>query len=322
MKASPLLSVMVSLLVLSCSSGTDVNRELRYAQELLANGEYDQAFDEFMRAAEEKDNPLAKNTIAMFYDLGWGRPTDPVKACQWYEQAAQDDIPVAADALGRCLEQGIHRKPDPAQAAVWYQKAADLGLHYALCHLGDLYISGLGVDGDPARGLALCQKSAEQGSVPAMLRLADYYQTEDGISNDESALHWLSAAAGYQSAEAEFQLGVMLRDGRGIDRDPIVARSWFEQAASRGYVPAYFETANLYFHAPANPETGLWHENDLAKAYMWLSATLQKAEDVEQREHASEMMEKVREVMPETWTADLDAKVEAHLEQFAATDAP
>ena len=175
-----------------------------------------------MRAAEEKDNPLAKNTIAMFYDLGWGRPTDPVKACQWYEQAAQDDIPVAADALGRCLEQGIHRKPDPAQAAVWYQKAADLGLHYALCHLGDLYISGLGVDGDPARGLALCQKSAEQGSVPAMLRLADYYQTEDGISNDESALHWLSAAAGYQSAEAEFQLGVVLRDGRGIDRDPIV----------------------------------------------------------------------------------------------------
>ena len=104
--------------------------------------------------------------------------------------------------------------------------------------------------------------------------------------------------------------------------DPIVARSWFEQSASRGHIPAYFETASLYFNAPANPETGLWHENDLAKAYMWLSATLQVAEDDEQREQASVMMEKVREVMPETWAADLDAKVDAHIQQYAAADTP
>ena len=305
------------LLAAACSSGSDINRELKQAQKLLAAGDYDQAYTEYLRVAEKSNNPLAKNTIAMFYDLGWGRPADPVKACEWYEQAAQGDIPVAADALGRCLEEGIHREKNQAQAAVWYQKAADLGLHYSLCHLGALYIAGEGIEKDPDKGLALCQQSADQGSVPAMLLLADYYLNEESLRNDELALHWLSSAASYQSAEAEFKLGIMLRDGRGIDKDPIVARSWFEQAANRGHVPAYFETARLYFGAPANPETGLWHENDLAKAYMWLSATLQSTEDAEQRKRADEMMAKVREIMPETWSADLDAKVDAHLKQVA-----
>jgi hypothetical protein len=318
MKTSSLIGLMAVLLVVSCTPGTGIDRELRHAQKLLAAGDYEQAFEEYERAARQQDNALAKYTIALFYDLGWGRPVDPVKACQWYEQAAQDQIPAAADALGRCLAEGMHRDVDYAQAASWYQKSADLGHHYSLCHLGALYISGLGVDKDPAKGLALCQQSAEQGSVPAMLRLARFYREEDEVRDDKARLHWLSAAAGFNSAEAQYQLGLMLRDGLGIDKDLLLAREWFEQAAGQGYTPAYFETATLYFNAPANPDTGLWSENDLAKAYMWLSATLQRTEDEEQRKQAGEMMQKVREVMPETWTADLDAKVDAHLQQYAA----
>ena len=320
MKRYSLFVLLAVLLTVACTANTDLNHEVRHAQKLLAAGDYEQAFEEYQRIAQEKDNPLAKHAIGMFYDFGWGRPADPVKACQWYEQAAQGDIPVAADALARCLAEGIHRDLDHAQAAVWYQKAADLGLHYSLCHLGALYISGQGVDKDPVKGLALCQQSANQGSVPAMLRLAYFYLGEDEVRNETAALQWFSAAAGFNSVEAQYQLGVMLRDGLGIDQDPLVARDWFEQAANQGHVPAYFETAKLYFTSPANPDTGLWHEDDLAKAYMWLSATLQRTEDAEQRKQAREMMEKVRDVMPETWTADLDAKVDAHLQQYAAAD--
>jgi len=320
MKTFSLFALLLMLLTLASTASADINRELRRAQKLLAAGDYELALAEYQRMAKEKNNPLAKLSIALFYDNGWGRQVDPVKACQWYEQAAQDELPVAADALGRCLSEGIHRDVDYAQAATWYQKAADLGLHYSLCHLGELYISGKGVDKDPAKGLDLCQQSASQGSVPAMLRLGNFYLNEKEVLDDEAALHWLTTAASYHSAEAEYKLGVLLRDGRGIDKDPLLARSWFEQAASKGHVPAYFETAVLYFNAPADPETGLWHENDLAKAYMWLSATLQRTEDAEQRKLAGEMMEKVRGVMPETWTADLDTKVDAHLQQYAAAN--
>ena len=110
----------------------------------------------------------------------------------------------------------------------------------------------------------------------------------------------------------------MLRDGLGIDKNPLVAREWFEKTASSGHVPAYFETAKLYFDAPVNPETGLWFENDLAKAYLWLSATEKRTDKSEQREQAVQMLKKVREVMPESWAVDLDAKVLAHLQQHAA----
>ena len=319
MKRFLLFGSMALLLTVAGPSNADINSEVRTAQKLLTAGDYEQALKEYQRVAEEKNNPLAKLAIAMFYDFGWGRPEDPVKACQWYEKAAQtDELPVAADALGSCLANGIHRDVDFGQAAVWYQKAADLGHHYSLCHLGALYISGHGVKKDASKGLALCQQSAEQNSVPAMLRLGEFYMNEDEVRNYEAALHWFSTAASYQSVEAQFQLGVMLRDGIGVDKDPLTARTWFEKAASKGHVPAYFEVATLYFKSPANPETGLWFEDDLAKTYLWLSATQQSSEDSEQRKQASQMLEKVREVMPDTWAAELDAKVNAHLQQHAA----
>jgi len=317
MKRFSLFSLTAFLLAFAGTSSAEMGREVRQAQKLLADGKYAEAFEEYQRVAEEKDNALAKHALAMFYDFGWGRTPDPVKACEWHEQAAQGDIPAAAEALARCYAEGIGRKVDYAQAAAWYQKAADLGIHSSLCSLGALYISGQGVAKDPAKGLALCQQSAEQGSVPAMLRLARFH-LEAETPDYAAALHWISSAASYQSVEAEYQLGVMLRDGLGIQRNPLEARTWFELAASKGYVPAYFETAALYINAPINPETGLWHEDDLAKAYLWLSITLKRSQDPEHRELAEEMMAKVLEFMPKTWNAELDAKVNAHLQQFAA----
>lgn len=309
---------LVFLLTITGPSNAEINRDLRHAQKLLTAGDYEPALKEYQRIAEEKNNPLAEFTIALFYDYGWGRPEDQVKACQWYEKAARGDIPVAANALGLCLTKGIHGDVNYAQAAVWFQKAADLGHHFSLCHLAKLYISGQGVKKDAAKGLALCKLSADKGSIPAMLQLGFHYLDEDETRDYEKALHWFSMAASYHSDEAQFQLGVMLRDGQGIEKNPVVAREWFEKVAREGYVPAYYETAVLYFNAPVNPETGLWYGNDLSLAYLWLSATVQRTVSSEQREQAAQMLKKVREVMPKTWTADLDAKLKAHLQEHAA----
>ena len=319
MKHLSLLGLLLSLLAIAGTSNADINREVRHAQKLLVAGDYEQAFDEYQRVAKEKKNPLAEFTIAMFYDSGWGRPVDHVKACQWYEKAAlAEELPGAADALGRCLAEGIHGDVDFKQAAVWYQKAADLGHHYSLCRLGALYISGQGVEKNASKGLELCEQSALRGSVPAMLWLGNLYLNEDEVQNYDLALHWFSTAVSYNSIKAQFQLGVILRDGLGVEKNSLVAREWFEKAASKGYEPAYFETATLYFNAPVNPETGLWFGNDLAKSYLWLSATQQGSKDSMQRKQAGEMLKKVHKVMPKSWAVDLDAKVLAHLQQHSA----
>ncbi len=105
----------------------------------------------------------------------------------------------------------------------------------------------------------------------------------------------------------------MLRDGLGQAADPAGSRNWLEAAAGQGYVRAYYPVAELYFNAPPDPETGLWTGPDLAKAYMWLSATLQRSVDPVELDRAKEMLDRVREVMPGTWVQELDARVAGHL---------
>ena len=61
-----------------------------------------------------------------------------------------------------------------------------------------------------------------------------------------------------------------------------------------------------------------WYENDLAKAYLWISATVQRSGDKTQVEQAGQMLEKVREVMPKAWAVELDAKVQSHIQQHIA----
>lgn len=150
-----------------------------------------------------------------------------------------------------------------------------------------------------------------------MLRLGRFYLEEDAIHDPAAARRWLGAAAQYGSTPAQYLLAGLLRDGVGGERDPLAARELFETAASKGYRAAYFPTAQLYFDAPPDPQTGTWSAQDLAKTYLWLSAAAQGAGDPQQQAKASDLLQQVREVMPEAWAPDLDAKVAEHFATHA-----
>ena len=260
--------------------------------------------------------------MAMFYDFGWGRMQDRKNACLWYEKAAIHDIPVAADALGTCFENGVHQKTDYTQAAIWYQKAADLGYHLSFCHLGALYVKGYGVAPDIEKGTSLCKKSAEQGSVPAMLQLGQFSLFQNTDSTNKTALDWYAKAASYHSVKAQYQLGVMLRDGIGIAATSQIAREWFELSAGQGYVPAYYQTALLYYHSPKNPDNGMWNERELAKAFLWLSASIQRFQNNDELEKSKQMFVEVNNVMPVTWTEALNDKLHIHLKKYPLSKLP
>ncbi|MFQ5534907.1 MAG: tetratricopeptide repeat protein [Sphingomonadales bacterium] len=291
----------------------DPAREVREAQKILAAGEYERAYAEYQRITEKSGNPLAYFTLALFHQFGWGRAPDRVAACRLHEHAAQGGIPAAEHFLGDCLAKGVHRTADPARAAFWFQRAADHGHAFSLCRLAELLIAGEGVAKDPATGLAKCGKAADLGVASAMVRMGRFYLEGDlGAVNDEAAVEWFERAARAYSVEGAFLLAGMLRDGRGRSADPAAALYWFEAAASQGYAPAYFPTAVLYFNAPLDPETGLPRPANLAKAYMWLSASKARSGDSAIRARASDMLITVLTAMPESWVPGLDAKVAAH----------
>ena len=300
--------------------------ELRQAQKALNTGDYEKAFPLYIDAAHNKNNPLATFTIALFYDNGWGRPVDRAEACRWYEKAAATTIPAASHFHGECLVEGTLKSSDYVEAVRSFQQAANLGHYFSLCSLAELYVDGLGVEKNPAKGITLCQQAAEKGVVPAMTRLGRFYSERNDKTegNDKTldyiaAQHWFLMGAQHRSAESQFRLALMLRDGIGKPIDTHGATFWFEAAASQGYTPAYYPTATLYFHTPVDPKTGLWTEKNLAKAYLWLSATLRGAHNADEKPEAQQMLNQILEVMPKTWRPELDAKLTEHFTQYPIT---
>ena len=307
------------LWVSSAAAQQDLAAPLEAAQAALAAGDYAAAYGEYLRHAEDNANPLAQFMVALFYQNGWGRAEDPVEACRWHEKAAQGKITTAQHFLAGCLVEGTHQPADPAAAATWYSKAVEGGLTGSLCSLAELYIAGKGVPKDPAKGLAICRQAAETGLVPAQVRMGRFLLEGDAELRDPGAAYrWFEFAARRKSPEAQYYLGRMTRDGLGTPRDPAAARQWFERSASQGYVPAYFPTAALYLEAPANPETGMPRAENLAKAYLWLSAVAARSRDPDELRETADGLGRIREIMPESWTPTLDEKVAKHLAEHPA----
>ena len=309
-----LSSAVVLMTVAVSAQPLDLAADLGPAQNAMAAGDYETAYDQYLYFAEQDDNPLAQFSVALFHDMGWGRPVEPVIACQWYERAASGEIPQAQVRLADCLLNGVHRTSNPTAAAEWYRRAADNGIPTALCELGKLYIAGHGVAKDAREGLDLCREAAELGNAKAMVELGQIYLEGDNeIRDADQAFEWFSQAAKSKSVEGMYFLAIMMQDGHGPHATTEAARFWFESAAAEGYVPAYFRTAEMYYLAEGDPETGLITPEDLAKLYMWLQLTIERSEiEIEQTE-ARNMLAEVMKLIPESWTAELDEMVESHL---------
>lgn len=319
LRISVVLSLFVGSMVSISAHARDDVSELAQAQQTLADGKYDDAYPQYLRIAKEKDNPLAQFTVAMFHQLGWGEiQEDRSIACRWHEKAAAGSIPVSSHFLAECFEQGIGRPTDLAQAAHWYKKAAELGHHMSLCSLADLYMSGTGVDKAPKKALDLCLQAVEKGAIPAEVKVGRYLiEGDESIRDPEAAYTWFLRAAD-KSVEAQYYLGMMYRDGIGQSKGLEKALTWFELAASQGYVPAYFPTAELYFNVAPDYAAQRPTADVLAKTYMWLSATVKRSKEQNQIEKSRLMLEQVHSIMPNTWVPDLDERVTAHLNENPA----
>lgn len=309
------LCLLISSIAISANA--DTRRDLKKAQDAMAEQHYAEAFELFSEIAQDSQYPLAQFTVALMFKQGLGRPVDLVMACDWFEKAAKQDVPAAANEYAECLYNGIGKPADLSQAAQWYKKAGDLGLFMSYCSLGQMYMAGTGVEKNPESAMQYCQMAADKGAPQAILQLGRWYLEGDkSIRNPALALKWFSTGAEYKLAEAQFSLGNMILSGEVKDTTLLDARYWFETAAAQGYIPAYKLTGELYLTALSDPETGKPPAEDLAKAYLWLSVAVKRGADSDQQKAVEELLNKVLEIMPVTWKPDLDPKIAAHLAKY------
>ena len=142
-----------------------------------------------------------------------------------------------------------------------YRKAADKGSSSAMVELGVLLANGTGVAKDEAQARTLFQRAAEAGNPRGATNLAALSGNGGTPSDPVEARALLEKAAATNSAEAEFELGLMLANGTGGPKDDVGARAMFAKAAAQNHAAALDWLGSFEEAGRGGPE-----DKDAAKA--------------------------------------------------------
>jgi uncharacterized protein len=122
-----------------------------------------------------------------------------------------------------------------ADAISAYRKAADKGSTSAMVELGVMLATGTGLPQDEAQARRLFERAAEGGNPRGVTNLAALPKSGAAASDPVKARALLTKAAQANSAEAQYQLGLMTADGIGGPQDDVAARALFEKAAAQDH---------------------------------------------------------------------------------------
>ena len=118
---------------------------------------------------------------------------------------------------------------------------------------------------DPARAVAACRRLAGQGDAIAQYNLGLMYYNGRGILRDYAeAVRWYRKAADQGDADAQNNLGAMYHDGQGVPQDYAEAVRWFRKAADQGHTDAQSNLGLMYKYGRGVPR-------DHVAAYIWFN---------------------------------------------------
>lgn len=208
---------------------------------VLGPKSYGEAATYYLKAAEA--GHLGSMTrYALFAKDGIGLAKDEALAATWFRKAADGGQDAAMTNLGSLYETGRGVRQDFAEAARWYRKAADNGHMFAMHRLALLHEAGRGVSKDDQEAVRLLRQASDKGLSEATSWLADKYEHGRGIAKDEVEAHRLNARAADQvrraaerdNAVATFNLGILYRIGKGVERSDTEAAHWVVRSLKLG----------------------------------------------------------------------------------------
>jgi uncharacterized protein len=121
---------------------------------------------------------------------------------------------------------------------------------------------------DYLKAAQLWQPLAEQGNAVAQYRLGTLYAEGKGVvQNDATAFMWMQRAATQGNADAQYDVGASYIEGVGVQKSAPEAAKWFLRAANQGMVYAQFNLGLLYASGTGVPQ-------DNVEALKWLQLAL------------------------------------------------
>ncbi|CUH63469.1 Putative beta-lactamase HcpC precursor [Thalassovita gelatinovora] len=202
----------------------------------------------WLTLAAKRGDTQAAYELGTAYLAGKTLSADPGRAWAWFQRASDDDFGPATTALARMADEGIGDVPDLEKAVGLYRKALAQGDSSVALRLGHLAGAGrldgltpphyavpwaivAAQDGDMA-ALDWVKTQAGQGLRPARTALAKWYLETDENLLQAADLFETAGRAG--DVEAQYQLGMMLTKGQGVDQDYVQAHKWLNIAAASG----------------------------------------------------------------------------------------
>ena len=90
-------------------------------------------------------------------------------------------------------------------------------------------------------------QAAEQGNADAQFNLGVMYDNGRGVRQDYAqAVQWYRKAAEQGYADAQYNLGVMYAQGQGVRQDYTQAMQWYRQSAEQGNAKAQYNLGLMY----------------------------------------------------------------------------
>ena len=211
------------------------------------------------RVAADPSDPDKPSDVKGVADVA---PSDVQTAIKFCRQAAGGSRRALYE-LGRAY---AANRQTPEAIAAW-RKAADKGSTSAMVELGVLYGTSAGVAKDEAQARKLFERAAQAGNPRGVSNLAAL--GGGGAAADPARSRELLAKAAETNPEAQYQLGMMLAEGTGGEKDDVRARALFEKAAAQNH-PGALERMGAF----ALEGRGGAKDKDAAKAYYARAATL------------------------------------------------
>jgi TPR repeat protein len=211
------------------------------------------------RIAADPADPDKPADVKGVAEIAAGDVATAIKFCGQASRASRR----AMYALGRAYA----ADRQTAQAIAAWRKAADKGSTSAMVELGVLYGTGAGVAKDEAQARKLFERAAEAGNPRGVTNLAAL--GGGAAPSDPARARELLAKAAATNAEAQYQLGLMLADGTGGEKDEAGARALFEKAAAQNHPGALLQMGAFAEAGRGGPKDAA-----AAKAYYQRAADL------------------------------------------------
>lgn len=209
--------------------------------------DFETALAKFESAADS-GNINAQWMTGLLYRKGRGTDKDPARAFGWFAKAAESGHAGAQGDLAEMLLNGEGVERDDGQAAFWFAKATDGGDADARMSLAGLYEQGRGVDQDYRQAADLYLESAVQGNTRALYKLGDFAQAGHAAEKSLSdARNWFQIAAERGHAASQERIGYYREMGLGgLEQDWFEAAQSYRSAALKGLPSAQYRLGMLY----------------------------------------------------------------------------